>query len=262
MIRDLSVLKYTKAGFAVLFGILLLIFLNLVIDLVLSKIKFRQKKIDALEDIPTIREMNRMKEAVSKFNREITSKTWFYTAGACLSLILLLAGAMFHKAVIEKIGIELFIGSSLLLLVLALLCILLRANFKENACMYLGEYIYTLCHIHPDFHECIRLILSPKYTSVVFGDVIAAIYRSVQEISDIDMLFAAGRIMHSDILLKTAEKTKEKMCDGRFYSKYYIDSFAEVKDESKNDSIRSLRTANIIGFAVSFVCLFSLCLTL
>ena len=262
MIRNLTTLKYTKTGFAVLFAVFLFIFLYRLFDLFLAKINFKQKGIDAFEDIPTIWEMNRMAGAVKEYKNELNRRTWFYTAGAGLFGFLMLSGAAFYTSVVKTIGIELFAGLCLLFLVLMLLCILRKANYKENACLYLGEYIYTLCHIYPDFHECIRLLLSPQYTNVVFGDVIAAIYRSVQEISDVDMLLAAGRIMHSEMLIDTAEKIKQKMNGGRFLSAYYTDSFTEVKGSKKSSEIQTMKKANIIGFSISFLCLFCLCLTL
>ena len=262
MIRNLSTLKYTKTGFAVLFGIFLFIFLYRLFDFILSKIKFEEKGIDAFEDIPTIWEMNRMSEAVKEFEKEMKNKTFLYTAGAGFFGLSLLAGAAFHNNVINAIGIELFAGCCLLLLVLMLLCILRKSNYRDAACIYLGEYIYTLCQIYPGFHECIRLLLSPQYTNVVFGNVIAAIYRSVQEISDVDMLLAAGRIMHSEMFVAIAENVKQKMNGGRFLSAYYKESFSEVKESEKKNEIESVKKANIIGFTVSFVCLFCLCLTL
>ncbi len=262
MIRTLPMLKYLKAGFAALAGIFLFICLYQLIGFMLAKIRFGSKKPDAFADIPTIYEMNRMSEAVKIYEKELLRQTWFYTAGAVFFALLLLFGAVFHTPIIDRIGVELYSGCSILLLVISLLCILCKCNRRENACLYLCEYIDTLCRIHPDFHECIRLLLSPHYTNVVFGDVIAAIYRSVQEISDIDMLSTAGRIMNFEILNDMTEKIKQDMNGERFLSAYYSEAFRGVKEAKKNDGRRSIRRANIIGITVSFVCLFSLCLVL
>ncbi len=262
MIRTLSALKYLKAGFAVFTGIFLFICLYQLIGFLLTKISFGSKKPDAFEDIPTIYEMNRMSEAVKIYEKELSGRTTVYTAWAVFFALLLLSGAVFHTRIIDRLGVELYSGCSILLLTLSLLCILRKYTYRENSCMYLCEYIEALCRIYPDFHECIRLLLSPHYTNVVFGNVLAAIYRSVQEISDIDMLSAAGRIMNFEMLSDMAYKIKQKMNGERFLSAYYSEAFREVKEAKKHDTLRSIRGANVIGIAVSFVCLFSLCLVL
>lgn len=260
MIRTIAQLKYLKAGFAVLSAVLLFFALLRLIDYAISQIKFRQKRVDAFEDIPTIREMNRMAEAVKEYEKELNSKTWFYSFAAIICLAALLTGAVFNDRIIDVIGIELFIGLCMLIVFVMILCILHRASYKDNACVFLAEYIDTLCHIYPDFHECMRLILSPKYISVPFSKTIAAIYRSVQEISDLDMLFAAGTIMQSNIFIEIAESVKQQMTGDRFYSKYYSNAFdIAFRNESAKIN-KSITRANIITITAIFICLFSLCL--
>ena len=259
MIRDLQYLKYLKFGFAILFGICLAVFFVYLIDFLVEKIKFKKESVNAFEDVPTIREMNRMAGAVNEFKSEMRKKTWGFSFVAVLCFVLLIYAAVFHNMIIEKIGIELFIGLCLAAMITLIASIVRRVRYKDKAVLELGEYINLLSHIYPDFHDCIRLVVSPKYVNVPFSNVITAIYRCVQEISDADMLVASGTIMQSELLSVVSEEVKNNT-ESRVRSITYIKAF---EDATKGEKIREasvLKSANVIGFSVICIVLFSLCL--